>query len=590
MNNPFWSPIKKAQKSNPSNFFNLKPKPKHTITKPFFTVNLKSLKGPVNLNTYPVRTKTEIKLIDKNPFGDKDKDKVPNIFDCKPLNKKKQAFILRQDISQRLFGDKDFGTKTRPHTKRRKQIRQMVDTIVKKDWEEKQSKDSRFLKKRNEEGELGELFVPYKDKRKIPRMRTKLNTEKDIVMFFEKHPHLIQQAEKYSWVLKAPRVSLISKELGSFESPETVDEGLKGKPKVIKIFSAIEGKKKDVGGTIVHELEHGEQELEDYWAKKRGKEKKEIIYDAAIKLNKEKAAKLIKDVDKELVRNYREGRYWAPISGKFISDFNLAKEEIKQNIEKNYSYSSPEEKLEIINRKIEETAEEGKPYYVVYSPKYTRISSKNIALKKIKDDYATKSEYKPLRTEHIMEYELPYKKRPSEIEARRAGGKYKMERKALSGAAAPQVLKSLDFGDTQNKKYEVKLKDKYAKNIPEEQDIGTVTVKANSKEEAIDKAKEKYPHSVFAEELEITEKQFSKEEPKKQWIKHGDAELGTYSVFETEDDAKEHGNSYAIDKETDTDTDSVLDLTVDDYGNSYDGYSYETSSQKLIDDVDENDE
>ena len=46
----------------------------------------------LNLKKYPKRTKKEIRLIDKNPWGDKDGDKVPNIFDCKPLDKNKQAW------------------------------------------------------------------------------------------------------------------------------------------------------------------------------------------------------------------------------------------------------------------------------------------------------------------------------------------------------------------------------------------------------------------------------------------------------------------------------------------------------------------
>ena len=40
---------------------------------------------------FPRRSKAEWKLIDKNPFGDADRDRVPNIFDCKPFNRKKQG-------------------------------------------------------------------------------------------------------------------------------------------------------------------------------------------------------------------------------------------------------------------------------------------------------------------------------------------------------------------------------------------------------------------------------------------------------------------------------------------------------------------
>lgn len=45
---------------------------------------------PVNVSKYPARTKQEARLISKKPFGDKDKDRVPNMMDCKPMNKKKQ--------------------------------------------------------------------------------------------------------------------------------------------------------------------------------------------------------------------------------------------------------------------------------------------------------------------------------------------------------------------------------------------------------------------------------------------------------------------------------------------------------------------
>jgi len=56
----------------------------------------KSILKPVklrffNTSKFPKRSKAEWKIIDKNPFGDTDKDRVPNWFDCKPLNRKKQG-------------------------------------------------------------------------------------------------------------------------------------------------------------------------------------------------------------------------------------------------------------------------------------------------------------------------------------------------------------------------------------------------------------------------------------------------------------------------------------------------------------------
>jgi len=48
-----------------------------------------------NTSKFPKRSKAEWGLIDRNPFGDSDKDGVKNFFDCKPLNRKKQGFIHR---------------------------------------------------------------------------------------------------------------------------------------------------------------------------------------------------------------------------------------------------------------------------------------------------------------------------------------------------------------------------------------------------------------------------------------------------------------------------------------------------------------
>ena len=76
----------------------IKPNKLNKSNKPNFFLNLKS---------YPVRTKREIRLIDKNPWGDKDKDKVPNIFDCKPLDKKKQAW--NANTQQNLIRQKPMG-------------------------------------------------------------------------------------------------------------------------------------------------------------------------------------------------------------------------------------------------------------------------------------------------------------------------------------------------------------------------------------------------------------------------------------------------------------------------------------------------
>jgi len=58
--------------------------------------------GPVRLTKFPTRTKQEVKLIDTNPFGDTDKDGVPNWFDCKPLDRNKQSKMFRKEIIRRV--------------------------------------------------------------------------------------------------------------------------------------------------------------------------------------------------------------------------------------------------------------------------------------------------------------------------------------------------------------------------------------------------------------------------------------------------------------------------------------------------------
>ena len=96
----------KKQNNKPiTSFWNMKPVKVNNInrlknnSKPSFSPKFIQ---PVNLKQYSSRTKQEIKLIDKNPWGDKDRDKVPNIFDCKPLNKNKQDKMTEKEILERM--------------------------------------------------------------------------------------------------------------------------------------------------------------------------------------------------------------------------------------------------------------------------------------------------------------------------------------------------------------------------------------------------------------------------------------------------------------------------------------------------------
>jgi len=68
--------------------------------KPVKTIKIKPF---LNLKSYPKRTKAEVRLIDRNPFGDTDRDKVPNWFDCRPLNKNWQGKITNTKKSPSFF-------------------------------------------------------------------------------------------------------------------------------------------------------------------------------------------------------------------------------------------------------------------------------------------------------------------------------------------------------------------------------------------------------------------------------------------------------------------------------------------------------
>lgn len=96
MSSPFFPSRDKTNK-RPVSFFDLNP-PKQSKSRtpipkfipnpsPFFS-GVKKFKNtsPVNFSPYPVRTKQETKLIDTNPWRDTDKDGIPNIFDCRPLD------------------------------------------------------------------------------------------------------------------------------------------------------------------------------------------------------------------------------------------------------------------------------------------------------------------------------------------------------------------------------------------------------------------------------------------------------------------------------------------------------------------------
>jgi len=100
----FWKPIKSKKKSKKivkTPFFGMNVKPVKT---PFFGMNVKPIVNsrlgigikPVHIVKKDLNWAQAKRVYPKlNPFGDADKDKVINKFDCRPFNKKKQGLAHR---------------------------------------------------------------------------------------------------------------------------------------------------------------------------------------------------------------------------------------------------------------------------------------------------------------------------------------------------------------------------------------------------------------------------------------------------------------------------------------------------------------
>jgi hypothetical protein len=96
----FWTPVKPNKNIKPTRLFGyeMNVHPRHN-----FDIKPRAPISPVKLAMYPQRTPREIKLINRAPWADTDKDGVPNYFDCKPLNKKKQGWVKIKEGSARVW-------------------------------------------------------------------------------------------------------------------------------------------------------------------------------------------------------------------------------------------------------------------------------------------------------------------------------------------------------------------------------------------------------------------------------------------------------------------------------------------------------
>ena len=120
----------------------------------------------INLSKFPKRSRTELKLIRKNPFGDRDKDKLMNFFDCKPLNKKKQGWAHRGHTfpRERTTHIKMMKPEKFLRTTRLENIKKLENEIISNPKARKTYLDE--LKKRKmKRGSVGDLLSPEEFKK-----------------------------------------------------------------------------------------------------------------------------------------------------------------------------------------------------------------------------------------------------------------------------------------------------------------------------------------------------------------------------------------------------------------------------------------
>jgi hypothetical protein len=264
-------------KKSPFLFWNPKPM-KKSNSKSIFSPKFIQ---PVKLSQYPARSRKEIRLIDRNPWGDCDKDKVLNIFDCKPLNRKKHSKMLRREIAERVFGasyysglppprfDKEKLKSLTPEQQRtfKSATKAMGPMLIqgRKSRVRESVKDinegyKELIRGMNVHGEKPR-YKPYP---KFRKGTYKTITEADIVKILEKNPDLIKEAEKVEWEMLPTELSLHGGVGGDYGESYGYNPE---KDRMIRIAEAMT-KKQNLPHTIKHELSHHKQfEEGNTWTK-----------------------------------------------------------------------------------------------------------------------------------------------------------------------------------------------------------------------------------------------------------------------------------------------------------------------------------
>jgi hypothetical protein len=212
---------------------------------------------PIKLNTkssvrkIPLKNLTwsqsSIRFPRLNPFGDKDRDGKLNMFDCRPFDKRKHGYALREEIARRLYDKKNqSGGDTY------KKLKRIVNKYKEQDYDYMREYGKGSAKR------AGVDLRTIEGKSKLEggiRQNLKRITPLDVIKHIEKHPQLLKDIEKVE-ISRIPKQEL--KREGSRKFLGGITYG-GGEEIAIARFA---GKKENVGEIIEHELGHVSQ-MED---------------------------------------------------------------------------------------------------------------------------------------------------------------------------------------------------------------------------------------------------------------------------------------------------------------------------------------
>jgi len=202
-------------------------------------------KIPLKNLTWPQAT---LRFPRMSPFGDNDRDGILNAWDCKPFDKRRHSKLFREEVTRRLFDKKKLAT---PEEDAYSVVKR-TDAKYKYIAEDRLRKHLRESAKTEIPGMVDYRTVAGKSIVEGAAKRNyKIITRGEIIKHIEKHPYLLEKAEKVKFT-PLPEGYMHS---GKFVSPIAF-ASVKGDEISIAPYMK---KKTNVGEVIEHELGHIEQ-------------------------------------------------------------------------------------------------------------------------------------------------------------------------------------------------------------------------------------------------------------------------------------------------------------------------------------------